>query len=322
MKAYLLTTIIFIGISTATFAESVVSKHGLLRVQGGQVVNEKGQPVSLAGNSFFWSQWDRTGFWNEDCVKWLVEDWNTTIIRAAMGVENPGGYLEAPAKNEKKVRVLVDAAVAEGVYVIIDWHSHHAERSTSEAVAFFTRMARTYGKLDNVIYEIYNEPKETEWKEIKAYSETVIAAIRAVDPDNLIIVGCGKWSQRVDAPAADPITDWPNIAYTLHFYSKMHHQWLRDRADAALGKGIALFVTEWGPVGDGKNDPETEAWMKWCKKNKICHLAWAVNDKDEAWSIVKKGASPNGNWTTDDLRPAGKLERRIIRNWSDGNSSR
>ena len=95
----------------------------------------------------------------------------------------------------------------------------------------------------------------------------------------------------------------------------MHGQWLRDRADEAIGKGIPLFVTEWGPVGDDAADVETQAWMTWCRQRKLCHCAWAVNDKVEPWSIVRKGADPEGGWTLNDLTPAGKLERSIISTW-------
>ncbi len=300
---------------------SPVEEHGLLRVQGAAIVDRNGDGISLAGNSFFWSQWDQSGFWNEDCLKWLVKDWGTSIVRIPMGIEDPGGYLEHPKENESKVRAMIDTSIRLGIYVIIDWHSHHAEDSTERAVDFFARIAKDYGHHDHVIYEIYNEPKDSQWPDIKNYAENVIAAIRESDPDNLIIVGSGEWSQRVDDPAESPITKWPNIAYTLHFYSKRHHQWLRDRAEAAMEKGIALFVTEWGPVGTVDGDPETEKWMAWCRAHKISHCAWAVNDKEEPWSIVRRGANPNGGWSIDDLTPAGRLEKAIISSWGEKNSN-
>ena len=81
-------------------------------------------------------------------------------------------------------------------------------------------MALEYGAFPNVIYEIYNEPLNVSWSNvIKPYAMSVISIIREIDPDNLIIVGTPNWSQRVDMAAQDPIVEFENIAYTLHFYT-------------------------------------------------------------------------------------------------------
>ena len=299
---------------------TVVDVHGLLQVNGNSIVDKNGDPVSFAGNSFFWSNdnWGGERYYKSEVVSWLKKDWNTTIVRAAMGVEDPGGYLDNRTANKNRVKTIVDAAIDEGLYVIIDWHSHHAEDNTNEAVLFFQEMAELYGEHDNVIYELYNEPLDISWTNIiKPYAVSVIAAIRAIDPDNLIVVGTPEWSQRVDLAAADPITGFSNIAYTLHFYTIYHQQWLRDRANAALDDGIALFVTEWGSIGYSLVDPEANKWMTWCFDNKISHCNWAVNDKEEEWSILVPGASTSGGWGNDDLTDAGKLAKNIIMNWPE-----
>ena len=299
---------------------TVVDLHGLLQVNGNSIVDKNGDAVSFAGNSFFWSNdnWGGERYYKSEVVSWLKEDWNTTIVRAAMGVEDPGGYLDNKAANKNRVKTIVDAAIDEGLYVIIDWHSHHAEDNTNEAVLFFQEMAELYGEHDNVIYELYNEPLDISWSNIiKPYAVSVITTIRAIDPDNLIVVGTPEWSQRIDLAAADPIIGFSNIAYTLHFYTIYHQQWLRDRANAALDDGIALFVTEWGSIGYSLVDPEANKWMAWCFDNKISHCNWAVNDKEEEWSILVPGASTSGGWEYDDLTDAGKLARNIIQNWPE-----
>ena len=299
---------------------TVVQIHGLLQQNGNKIVDKNNEPVSFAGNSFFWSNdsWGGERYYKAEIVSWLKDDWNTTIVRAAMGVEDPGGYLDNKIANKNRVKTIVDAAIDKGIYVIIDWHSHHAEDNTNEAALFFEEMANLYGEYDNVIYEIYNEPLDISWGTIiKPYAISIIATIRSIDPDNLIVVGTPEWSQRVDLAAADPITGYSNIAYTLHFYTVYHQQWLRDRASAALESGIALFVTEWGSIGYSLVDPEANEWMTWCFTNKISHCNWAVNDKEEEWSILIPGASTTGGWSDDDLTKAGKLARNIIRNWPE-----
>ncbi|MHC4111490.1 MAG: cellulase family glycosylhydrolase [Planctomycetota bacterium] len=299
-------------ISSASYG---VTPAGPLSVSGNRIVNQYGQPVSFAGMSFFWSNdgWGGSKYYNADCLNWLVSDWGVTIVRAAMGVEDGGGYIGSPTNNKNRVITIVDASIAAGIYVLIDWHSHNAEDYESEAIAFFEEMATTYGGYDNVIYEIYNEPLSgCSWpNDIKPYAEAVIAAIRAIDPDNLIVVGSPEWSQRVDLPAGDPITGYINIAYTIHFYPDMGHtQWLRDRASSAMNAGIALMVTEWGPKG--------MAWMDWCDLNYVSHTAWAVNDKDEPWSILDPWIGMStGGWSEDDLSTRGQILKDICLNWDD-----
>lgn len=299
---------------------TVVQIHGLLQQNGNKILDKNNEPVCFAGNSFFWSNddWGGERYYKAEVVSWLKNDWKTTIVRAAMGVEDPGGYLDNKTANKDRVTTIVDAAIDEGIYVIIDWHSHHAEDNTNEAALFFQEMANLYGEYDNVIYEIYNEPLDISWSNtIKPYAISIIATIRSIDPDNLIIVGTPEWSQRVDLAAADPITGYSNIAYTLHFYTVHHQQWLRDRASEALNDGIPIFITEWGSIGYSLIDPEADKWMAWCFENKISHCNWAVNDKNEEWSILVPGASTSGNWSEDDLTKAGKLAKNIIVNWPE-----
>nr|BAO65790.1 cellulase [uncultured bacterium] len=280
------------------------------------------QVASFAGNSLFWSNngWGGEKYYNADVVRWLKNDWGSNLVRAAMGVEEGGGYLQDPTGNKNKVKAVVDAAIANDMYVIIDWHTHHAEQYTSQSIAFFQDMARTYGNKNHVIYEVYNEPLDTaSWSGvIKPYAQQVVNAIRAIDPDNLIIVGTRTWSQRVDEASRDPIAG-KNIAYTLHFYAGSHGQPIRDFAQTALNNNAAIFVTEWGSVnanGDGGvNYGETNAWVDFMKRNNISHANWALNDKAEGSSSLVPGASANGGWAGSQLTASGAFAKDIIRNW-------
>jgi endoglucanase len=288
-----------------------------LSVTGNRIV-AGGKPASLAGNSLFWSNtgWGGEKFYNDGVVRWLKTDWKATVVRAAMGVEAPGGYLRDRDANLARIKAVVEAGIVNDVYVIIDWHSHRAESHRSEAIAFFEQMAREYGSRNHVIYEIYNEPLRISWsRQVKPYAEAVIAAIRAIDPDNLIVVGTPSWSQDVDAAAADPITG-TNIAYALHFYAGTHGRSLRDKAQKALDRGAALFVTEWGAVnanGDGAVDTsETNAWMEFLGARGISHVNWAINDKREGASALVPDANTTGAWNASQLTASGALAKKII----------
>src|SRR5690606_15709192 len=88
-----------------------------------------GAAKSIAGPSLFWSNngWGGGKFYNADVVAWVKQDWNAGLIRAAMGTEGGGDYTQAPEDNIEKVMAVVDAAIENDLYVIIDWHSHNAE---------------------------------------------------------------------------------------------------------------------------------------------------------------------------------------------------
>ena len=310
--------------SVSVLAQTPVQRYGGLSVDGNQIVDEGGDAFSVAGNSFFWSNtgWGAEPFYNAQAVSWLKEDWQSNIVRAAMGVEDNGGYLTDPTGNRNRVITVVDAAIDEGLYAIIDWHSHHAEDYQSQAVSFFQDMARRYGDSDNVIYEIYNEPINSSWgSDIKPYAEAVIAAIRAIDPDNLIIVGTPFYSQNVDVASQNPITGYANIAYSFHFYAGTHGQSLRNKITTARNNGIAIMVTEWGTVnanGDGGvATASTNEWMSFLRENELTHLNWSVHDKAEGASALRPGASPTGGWSTNDLTASGTLVRDIMRDWNE-----
>lgn len=320
------------------------SGSGSANIQGIQPITTDGNQIlfggqegSIAGMSLFWSSHQQDGgkFYTSGVVDTLKQDWNARLVRAAMGVEEGNGYLSDPAGNLTRVHTVVEAAIANDMYVIIDWHTHRAEEYQEQAIAFFTEMAQTYSGVNNVIYEIYNEPTcpgvsnpdncgwpdRTTWEDIKAYSEAVIAAIREIDPDNLIIVGTPFYSQGVDEAAADPISDeFGNIAYALHFYAGTHGGDLYGRALRALDAGIPLFVTEWGTVdasGDGAVDRgQSDNWMSFLRNNNISHANWSISDKAEGASILRPGTSgQHGGWSDGDLTETGRYVRDVIRNW-------
>ncbi|MGC4087116.1 MAG: glycoside hydrolase family 5 protein [Polyangiaceae bacterium] len=270
------------GGATAT---TPVGQHGPLSVKGPSLVDSHDVPVQLKGPSSMWLNWESQKFAEDkQGLTFMRDNWKASLIRAAMGVDttDTDDYLSAPDVAKAAVNQIVQNAIDLGLYVIIDWHDSAADKHQAQAIEFFTEMATKWGAYPNVIYETFNEPTTQAWATvIKPYHEAVVAAIRAVDPDNVIVLGTRNWSQYVDEPAASPVSG-SNLMYTLHFYSCTHTQMLRDRAEAAFSKGLPMFVTEWGAThadGGTTRNPqlcleEAQLWHTWMNSHKLSWAAW------------------------------------------------
>lgn len=294
--------------------KTVVDYFGTLKVSGNKIMDKNNNIIVLRGMSLFWSQWGGS-FYNENCIKWLRDDWKCTVIRAAMGIEN-GGYLTNQQLEYNKLTTVIDAAIKYGIYVIVDWHDHNAHEHIPQAKSFFSSIAQKYGNYPNIIYEIYNEPLQVSWSlVVKPYSIEIINAIRQYDQNNLIIVGSPNWSQDVDIAAKDPINA-ENIAYSFHFYTSTHTQSLRNKAIAAMNAGIPLFVAEFGiseSNGTGKpNYLETNHWFNFLEIYNLSCCNWAISDKDESAAALKFGADYTGNWKLENLTESGIFNRNYI----------
>jgi endoglucanase len=293
-----------------------VARYGQLAVHGAELVGASGAPVVLRGQAFGWDNW-WPQYYNADVVRWLRDDWCVDVVRPAMGVEPGGAYLSNQSASKERMTTVVDAAIAAGIYVIIDWHAHKLHQD--EAVAFFGEMAERYGDKPHVIYEIFNEPeKDATWPQVKAYATAVIAAIRRHDPDNVVIVGSPEWDQRIDLVAADPLKGVTNVVYSVHFYAATHKQWLRDRTQAAIAADIPVFVSESSGAeasGQGKNDyAEWQAWIDFMERNHVSFLNYSVSDKaGETISVLNPGANSSGGWTDAELTESGQYFRKLLR---------
>ena len=308
--------LLFLFFCTIIYAQPV-KVHGQLKVEGTKLVDKNGKTVVLRGMSFGWHNW-WPRFYNAGTVKWLHDDWKCTVVRAAMGVEPDRGYIKDSTDSKAKIKAVVDAAIKEGIYVIIDWHSHNIK--LNEAKAFFTEMATTYGKYPNVIYELFNEPDYETWPEVKAYSEELIKTIRAIDSDNIILVGSPRWDQDIHLPAADPIKGYSNLMYTVHFYAGTHKQSLRDRTDSAIQKGLPIFISECAGMEASGNGPlnyeEWQKWIDWMEARGLSWITWSVSDKDETCSVLKTSASSDGGWKESDLKESGIKTREYLRKYN------
>jgi endoglucanase len=317
MKIFVLTLALFLvmGQMIAQRPNRPSDINGALMVEGNQMVNTAGIPPQLRGISLSWSVWGGKKYYNPEVVGWLTRDFKISLLRASMAVQPQGGYLTNREEQMKLMLAVIDKAISEGIYVLIDWHDHNAEQHLEESKAFFAVMAKKYAGVPNVIYEIFNEPARQSWEVVKNYSVEVIKTIRMFDATNIIVVGSPKWDQDVDVAAADPIRGFGNLVYSFHFYASdpNHQEKLRSKAEMAMRKGLALLVTEWGAGesnGNGLFDrAKTALWMDWMEKNQLSWVNWNLTDKAETTALLVPGAPAEGGWTLDLLTESGKYIR-------------
>lgn len=266
-----------------------VQNYGALGTSAGKVVSlSNGKQAMLRGMSLFWS--DATGlqYYKSDAISWAVQNLNIDIFRFAMGIEyydSDGGtknamnegysYKTSPETYISKIDQMVEAAIENDVYIIIDWHSHRAENEQALAKAFFTQMAQKYANVPNVIFEIYNEPVKTSWSTIQDYANDISTSIRQYT-ENLILVGTPNWSQ-LSSYGEIKAT---NVAYVFHFYAATHTvDTFGSKLTAAMNSGNAVFISEWGTTsanGNGApNESNSAQWISFMETNKISNCNWS-----------------------------------------------
>lgn len=305
----LLLTIPIMSFAQSGYPEnSPVALNGKLKVEYGKMVNECGYPTQLRGMSTHGLAWNKNTY-NESSIKTLVEDWNISLFRIAVYTHEWGGYSTNQWKSKDEYHVLIDELVdlceKYGIYCIIDWHvlnqgSGDPNYTLEDAKYFWEYMSKTHSGKNHVLYEICNEPNgNVDWDDVKEYANIIIPLIRENDPNTIIICGSPTWSQDVDIAAQSPLK-YDNLMYTLHFYSGTHGSYLRSKAEVALKKGLAIFVTEFGTSrADGNGGvytKECDVWFDWMEKNCISWANWSFCDKNETSAALKPGSADQQNW--------------------------
>ena len=311
-------------LASATAFAGPVSHFGKLVACGTNICGEKtgnNTPIQLKGPSLYWSTGIPSVMFHPLTVDWFVTNFNISVIRAPMAIKyykensepisetdgNRGvssyGYLSTDiagatgaykAGQKEIIKSIVDQAILDDIYVIVDWHSHNASRETSEAANFFKEMATEYKGVPNLIWEIYNEPVNDGAGTINSYATTVTKAIRDAGNDNLIIVGTTFYSSNPkDQESQGLHNKYSNIAYTLHFYAAANHNgYQSNKATSA-----PTFITEWGATdADGgvnnSNFSDASGWRSWMDQNKVSGCMWFAGSDSQKSAMFPSAATP------------------------------
>ena len=284
-----------------------------MQVSGGVLVDAKERPVALRGMSTHGLGW-YPRYLNAGAMKTLKQ-YGANVIRLAMYTETSSGYLEEP-RNLDFVYIGIENAIAENLYVIVDWHilsDGNPLTHMEEAIAFFSEISERYGQTPNILYEICNEPNGyTTWEDIAAYAAMVIPAIRKNAPEAVVLVGTPNYSSRLRDAMASPLP-FSNLLYSCHKYIDVSPEaedsqeyWLQK----AVETGFPVFVTEWGINGsEGENMDLANArqFVKFLNENQISWCGWALSNAEEIHGTISPDSDKLSGWGWEDLTPGGRL---------------
>lgn len=300
--------------AAAGSSKTPLQQHSRLKVKGTRLVDEKGNTVILKGVSTHGINWFPE-YVTKNTFKTLRDEWGVQCIRLAMYTQEYNGYCSGGSRQnlKRKIDEGVKAATSLGMYVIIDWHilsDGNPKTHQKEAAAFFKEMSSKYKNHRNVLYEICNEPNGgTSWKTVKAYAQTIIKTIRANDKNGIILIGTPTWSQDVDIAAGSPIKGYANLMYTFHFYAGTHGASYRNKVQAAIRKGLPVFVSEFGisqaSGSGGVNKAEGNRWIAFLKKNGISYVCWNLSNKNESSALLKSSCKKVSGFKNSDLSAQG-----------------
>lgn len=307
-------------ISFKYFNNKNVSK---LKVKDGMLKNSIGKTIQLRGVSSHGIQWDLDeNIVNYDNLKTLKEEWKINVFRIAMYTEEDG-YLYNKEKVKEKVIETIDNCIKLKLYVIIDWHilsDNNPNIHKQEAIEFFDDISKIYGKNNNVIYEICNEPNgdDVRWKSsVYPYAKDVIEVIRKNSPDSIIIVGTPDWCKSILEVIGNQLP-YKNIMYAFHFYSGTHGELYRKSLEYAIENGVPVFVSEWGTStaenGTSIFEEESDKWVEFLNNKGISWVNWSFSNKDEATSILKKETKTlnDENLTESGLYVKKKIQEKLL----------
>ncbi|MFC5529214.1 carbohydrate-binding domain-containing protein [Cohnella yongneupensis] len=337
-----------VGTTDAVKKPSVGGALQLLMKNGVMTLcDQNGEPIQLRGMSTHGLQWF-PGIVNDNAFAALSGDWGANVIRLAMYVGETG-YATNPALKDKVIEG-INYAIANDMYVIVDWHVHAPgdpnDATYSGAQAFFQDISTRYPNDPHILYELANEPNSNApgvtndaagWLKVKNYAEPIIKMLRDGGNDNIVIVGSPNWSQRADLAADNPVVDSKgNTMYTVHFYTGTHRpapdstdrENVMSNARYALEHGVAVFATEWGTSeASGNNGPfleEADQWLEFLNSNNISWANWSLTNKNEtsaAFTPFELGKSDATNldpgsdqtWSIPELSVSGEYVRARIK---------
>ena len=260
----------FLPLLVALGVAFLAPAHAELTVSGTSIVAD-GKPIMLRGVAVGDPVLAREGRPVSDYER-IAKDWHANVIRIGI---HPSVWKHSPRDQVlARLKVDVDAALNNGMYVIIDWHvigwpdGYYQRPDTAWdedpkdlydsnfelAKNFWAAVATEFGRDQRILFEIWNEPVFSEkdsdpvpqWNLLKPRWAELQAVIRK-HSKNIILVTGDEFAYNMRGIKKDPLPG-PNVAYSWHIYAghDENDQEAWSQALDDLQSLAPVVVCEWG----------------------------------------------------------------------------
>lgn len=287
-----------------------IKLHGQLRVEGRQLSDCYGDPVQLRGVSSHGLTWFPR-YTNAGSLKFW-KDAGANVFRASLYSDQNRGYIHYPEESSNYLFLAVENALANDMYVIIDWHilyDSNPLENMEAAKEFFKEVSSHYEKNPGIIYEICNEPNgDTTWEDIIEYAHEIIPIIRTYAPEAIILVGMPNFCTDYRPVVENPLP-YKNIMYTYHQYVNGGGEaYEMYNLNKMLEKNLPIFVSEWGidmNTEEEVNFRATEEFLDKLEESNISWVVWALSNAKGAHALIRSETRKYGNFLQEDLTEVG-----------------
>jgi hypothetical protein len=242
-----------------------------LEVQGNQLLAD-GKPITLRGVAVGDPILARQGRPLSDYQR-IAHDWHANVVRISL---HPSVWEKLPhGQVLDTLQSEIGAALANGMYVILDWHTigwpdgyyEPIEKdwtddppdlyNSSFALAkdFWDTVSARFGSDGRIVFELWNEPVRSKkegdeespsWDELKPYM-TELARVVRTHSNNVLLATGNEWAYDLRGIRENPLGG-QNIAYCWHIYAgnddNDEKEWAQHLDN--LQTVAPVIVTEWG----------------------------------------------------------------------------
>lgn len=151
-----------------------------LHTEGNQILNADGKPVSLYGVNIASLEWMNEGDHVQKSVNVAIRDWKVNLIRLPLAQDRWFGKMKNQTDGGAAYRAIVDKIVRNcaAARVYIDLELHWSDCGTwvnqggkigqhnlpdQHSIEFWEDMAIRYKNHPNVIFGLFNEPRDVPW---------------------------------------------------------------------------------------------------------------------------------------------------------------